>query len=206
MSLGKVDGQAGAARLLAAGHWATGECLEAVWDTIGAGTSDDPGAYQTAKDWWDRCPADRKHLGDRNPPAGALLRFSNGDADGHICYSLGGQNAASTDKPSAGLTGRTTIADIEASWGGRHYEGWTDWLGGWDVINLGTAPAAPSTTKGTEDMLIGIKGKAGARRGGTYYVAGGTAHYIGAGIPGGVPTFTDEGEIAALQSTISGLR
>jgi hypothetical protein len=119
-------------------------CLNAVWETSGAGTSDAPGAYQTAKDWWDRCPADRKHIGDRNPPAGALLRFSNGNADGHICYSLGGEQAASTDKPSAGLTGTTTITDIEHSWGGRHYEGWTDWLGGWDVI----------TAEGEDDMAV----------------------------------------------------
>lgn len=149
MSQGQVDGQAGAQRLLAALRWSTGMCLEAVWETIGAGTSDSPGSYQSAKDWWDRCPADRKRLGDRNPPAGALLRFSHGNSDGHICYSLGGESVASTDKPSSGLTGRSTITAIENSWGGRKYEGWTDWLGGWDVVNLGypTVPPIQQITK-----------------------------------------------------------
>jgi len=157
MSLGQVDGQAGAARLLAAGRWTTGMCLEAVWNTLGAGTSDSPGSYNTAKDWWDRCPTERKRVGDRNPPAGALLRFGNGNAAGHICYSLGGENAVSTDKPSSGLTGRTTISDIEQSWGGRTYEGWTDWLGGWDVVNLGyphvAAVAAESSIKAMEAII-----------------------------------------------------
>lgn len=154
MSLGQVDGQAGAQRLLDAGRWTSGMCLEAVWVTSGAGPSDSPGSYGSARDWWARCPEDRKHA-DRTPPAGALLRFSNGSADGHICYSLGGESAASTDKPSAGLTGITSISEIEHSWGGRVYEGWTDWLGGWDVKTAASAPpVAPAKTndEGEETM------------------------------------------------------
>jgi hypothetical protein len=70
------------------------------------------------------------------------------------------------------------------------------------------APAtSSSTTKGTEEMLYWIKGKAGARRGGLYRVVGNSASFVtGSGkCPVGVPQLIDEDQIKALQGQISGL-
>lgn len=64
----------------------------------------------------------------------------------------------------------------------------------------------PEGQKGADEMLLSIQGKAGARRGGLYVVVGGVATFVGGPLPAGVPHFTDEKQIAALQGRVSGLR
>lgn len=69
-----------------------------------------------------------------------------------------------------------------------------------------TNPDDGGILKGTDDMLIGIQGKAGVRRGGLFYVSGGVAKFIGPGVPTGIPIMTDEAEIQSLQSHVTGLQ
>lgn len=76
-------------------------------------------------------------------------------------------------------------------------------------------PSVPSTPPLTEPpatpgkdivMLIGIGGKAGARRGGTYQLnSNGTARYVGDQFLPGVPLVVDEKDIAMLQKAYKGL-
>ncbi|MBC9953227.1 N-acetylmuramoyl-L-alanine amidase [Leucobacter sp. cx-42] len=60
--------------------------------------------------------------------------------------------------------------------------------------------------EGDDMYLIQIKGKANARRGGLYAVIKGEAKFIGGTAPAGVPVFTDEAQIKALQAVIPGLK
>jgi hypothetical protein len=154
-----LDGPAGAERMLGFGTYTPGGmCLEAVWVAMRAPTSDAPGQYLLARNNWERAPESRKHHGDRNPPKGAILHFANpysASAAGHICISDGDGFAASTDQPSALRTGRVSISRIEGSWGGRVYLGWTDWLGGHNITNLGAdvAPVIPAEVSALIDWV-----------------------------------------------------
>lgn len=81
---------------------------------------------------------------------------------------------------------------------------------GWhfDVPGIFRTPPKAATTK-EDDMIINIKGKAGVRRGGLYYVSNGKATFIGSRSskrPGGFPMFVSETEIGRLQAKIKGLR
>ncbi|QDZ14252.1 hypothetical protein [Humibacter ginsenosidimutans] len=203
-----VNGSAAIAWMRAHGTNTPGDCLNTVWQAYGSHDSIGPhaGQYPDAIDGWNY--ATDKHAGDEQPPAGVPVYFgvspTRTDADraaGDVCISLGGGQLIATDAAGNGRIGITTITQ-RAAQTARPYLGWTGDFLGYTVTYTPTTNT--TTTKGT-DMLIGIKGKAGARRGGSYYVNGGVAHFIGAGIPAGVPTYTDEGEIAALQHVISGL-
>lgn len=143
----EMDGQAAARTMLSWKTYPSYRCLEAVHNAFPFEKSDEPGAYRNAIDEWNRCPADRRHPGDRNPPSGAILLFdlyvqSLGYNAGHIMIAYGGgENAVSTDRPTYGRIGMTTISDIERDWGGR-YLGWTNRIGGHTVITAATSPLA----------------------------------------------------------------
>ncbi len=76
----------------------------------------------TAHEHWTQIPASLKHGGDRSVPAGGLAFFHNGGA-GHVMISIGGGDFISNDIHGAGTYTRTTIAQIENSWG-EVYDGW----------------------------------------------------------------------------------
>ncbi len=78
--------------------------------------------FDTAYIHWQTTPDRFKHPGDRNPPPGALCFFKT-SAAGHACLSTGGGGIISTDWGCSGCLGRTSISQIEASWG--PYLGWT---------------------------------------------------------------------------------
>lgn len=73
-----------------------------------------------------------------------------------------------------------------------------------DLVGVGS-----SKGKDTEVSIINIAGKEHERRGGLYLVQGDQATFIGGRTvdhPGEYPMFTDEDEIARLQSKINGLK
>lgn len=63
----------------------------------------------------------------------------------------------------------------------------------------------PVSGQGEADMLIHIKGKVNARRGGLYFVSDGKATFLGGPVPAGVPLLSDESQIKALQTRVTGL-
>jgi cell wall-associated NlpC family hydrolase len=68
-----------------------------------------------------------KHRG-RDPRPGFPVFFSGGRF-GHIALSLGGDKIRTTDWPSKGRVGTTTIGELERRWG-KVYVGWTEDLNG----------------------------------------------------------------------------
>jgi hypothetical protein len=139
-----IDALAGAARMQGWSSYASGMCLEAVWNAYGSHPSTGPhaGQFPYALKGWQY--STKQHPGDRNVPAGAPVYFTaGGNGFGHIAISLGGNRVVSTDIPSAGRVGITTLEDIEHRWG-RTYLGWTGDFLGYDLVNLGggTAPAS----------------------------------------------------------------
>ena len=61
---------------------------------------------------------------------------------GHIMIAYGGgENAVSTDRPTKGKIGMTTISEIERDWDGT-YLGWTNRIGGHTVITAATSTLA----------------------------------------------------------------
>lgn len=118
---------------------------------------------------------------------------ANGSNDGvgphlHLTFWSG---QARTPTP-----GETPTQDFEASFTGGHPTGG------------GSAPFLP-TGKG-DDVIVSIKGKTGARRGGVFYITGGHATLLGRvdathAAPDGSVQLVDEGQIAALYASVSGL-
>jgi len=76
----------------------------------------------TAYAHWQAIPGSFKHAGDRSVPAGGLAFFSTSSA-GHVMISIGGGEFVSNDIHGNGTYTKTTIAQIENSWGA-HYLGW----------------------------------------------------------------------------------
>ncbi|WP_436036061.1 hypothetical protein [Microbacterium sp. LjRoot45] len=137
-----LDGQAAARKLLAKKVNRPLACLYEVFQIFPFKRSDAPNAYTSARVSWNRTPVSRRHVGDRNMPAGAVvyfkLRIEDGTVDpwpGHICLSLGGNRIVSTDWPTRGRIGATTIDELERKWASNEVEflGWTDWIGGHNV-------------------------------------------------------------------------
>lgn len=104
----------------------TRECfgVGALGDFDGDGDAD-------AVDQW--AAARIKNHDDRNPPAGVPMFWAGGSKGyGHAAVSLGGGRVRSTDRPTAGLVGDTTIEDIERSWR-MTYLGWSEDLYGNEI-------------------------------------------------------------------------
>lgn len=147
-----MDGQAAARRLLAKKTHPKWQCLNAVFWAFPFKVSDAPGEYDSARIQWERTPRARRRVGDRGVPAGAIVLFDlavDGTRDprpGHICISLGGNRVVTTDWPERGRIGIATIEQIEKKWNA-DYLGWTDVIGGHNVLVGPDPDAAPKPAK-----------------------------------------------------------
>ena len=116
-----------------------GMCLQQVrvWYEI-------PSKYGDATDAWTNALG--KHTGDRNPPRGAPVFWTGGSAGhGHIVMSLGNGQVRSTDWPSSGKVGTTTIDELSNKWGSLKYAGWAEGFNGvWIPELKGGATPPPS--------------------------------------------------------------
>lgn len=88
---------------------------------------------------WQRSIA--KHPGDLHPPAGVPVYWSGG-RDGHVALSLGNGMIRSTDWPSAGRVGTTSISTLSLAWG-KHYLGWAGDTWGRMLAKGGIVRATP---------------------------------------------------------------
>ncbi|MDJ1369973.1 LysM peptidoglycan-binding domain-containing protein [Gulosibacter molinativorax] len=159
----RLNGPAGADKLLAFATYPPGMCLEAVSKALGSYslTSDKPGYYTYALRVYERTPKSRLRS-DKRPPKGAVVFFSaSNNGYGHICLSYGGGKIVSTDIPQNGTIGVTTIDALASKWG-RRYLGWTDWMMGHDVL-LEAAPVpapnpkpVPKPTPASKSKLHGV--------------------------------------------------
>lgn len=144
-----LDASKAIARMKGFGTFRPGRCLEAVWRAFGAVASIGPhaGQYPYALKGWQY--SEKKHAGDRTVPAGAPVYFTAGsNGFGHVAISLGGNRVLSTDIPSAGLIGVTTIEAIEKRWG-RKYLGWTGDFLGHSLSKLGLSTTKPAASGAT---------------------------------------------------------
>lgn len=195
-----VDGMAAARTLQSYSPLAHhGACLYYVWKAYDAHGANTARSARYALDAWHM--SEGKHIGDWNPPAGVPVWFGAkpGSDAGDVVISIGGGRVVATDQPRYGVVGTCTIAE-RAALIDRPYLGWTE--------SIFDQPIAYEHTL-EEDMIVNIKGIRGKRRGGLYYVSGGKATFIGGRTwlkQGRYPMFTNETEIARLQSVISGLR
>lgn len=72
---------------------------------------------------WLSIAPERKHAGDRNPPAGALVFYAGGKY-GHVALALGDGRIVTTDLPTSGRIGVTELNAPEHAW--RYtYAGWS---------------------------------------------------------------------------------
>ena len=119
MSTTRTASQA-AARSLLYSRYTVGYCLNFVWNCISA-----PKSYgcPDANAAWTRAT---QKVRTGTPPAGAPVYFRGG-AHGHIAISLGGGRIRSTDWPTKGRVGTTTIGDLCREWYGSqsNYRGWS---------------------------------------------------------------------------------
>jgi hypothetical protein len=60
---------------------------------------------------------------------------------GHVALSLGGGKIRSTDWPSKGKVGTTTIATLNRTWTKQRYRGWSEDING---VRLPMTPGAPT--------------------------------------------------------------
>jgi hypothetical protein len=98
-------------------RWAVGMCDNFVANMYGFSAS----GYNTATDNWNATPANLKHPGDMNAPAGALMYWSGGD--GHVAISLGNGSIVSTDIGGNGTVTTAPASAITQKWG-KSYTGW----------------------------------------------------------------------------------
>lgn len=155
---GPLNGPKGAETLLGYGTYPPGMCLEAVSKAIGAywRTSDNPGYYTYALRAYETTPKHRLRT-TRNPPKGAIVYFSHSAWNnyGHICLSLGDGKIVSTDIPSNGRVGVTTIDGLAKAWN-RKFLGWADWLMGHEVTIANAPPKPAPKPKPTAHKLHGV--------------------------------------------------
>ena len=98
----------------------SGLCDHFVALAYGWGHSGDAYALKT----WDRALV--KHEGERNPPVGALVVWSQGtpNCQGHIALSAGGGCVISTDVPSHGRVDMQPFGWFDRHWHSFKYLGW----------------------------------------------------------------------------------
>jgi hypothetical protein len=77
--------------------------------------------YSTAAANWTATPANLKHPGDMQAPAGALMYWGGGD--GHVALSLGNGSIISTDIGGNGTVTTAPATAITSKWG-KPYLGW----------------------------------------------------------------------------------
>ncbi len=135
--LGGLDGAPGGsgsaiARALGTTTNKVGYCGQTVQGWLGGHGLHGPTAIAA----WDGAPASMKHTG--TPPAGVAVYFRGGKS-GHVALSLGNGMIRSTDWPSAGQTGTTSIQTLQLAWG-KKYVGWaSQYATGGKVNGPGTA-------------------------------------------------------------------
>lgn len=111
-----------------------GRCLAYVRTWLGIGSH-----WPTAARAW--FEADKRHPGDRHPPAGAPMFWTGGSHGfGHIALSLGDGDVRSTDVPHAGLIGTVPLDWFGTHWTNLHYEGWAEDLNETTIGYLSTTP------------------------------------------------------------------
>jgi hypothetical protein len=98
--------------------WAAGMCDNFVAKMYGFQNS----GYDSASVHWASLPAQDKHPGDMNAPAGALMFWGGGY--GHVAISDGQGGIYSTDIPSAGNVGHVQASYVSRVWG-KPYLGWS---------------------------------------------------------------------------------
>jgi hypothetical protein len=69
-------------------------------------------------------PPELRHLGDRNPPPGALVFWATGSRAGHVALYLGNGLIASNDIERPGAISIVSFSAVEQRWGAR-YLGWS---------------------------------------------------------------------------------
>ena len=84
----------------------------------------------TAKKHWAEIPAQYKHPGDTQVPAGGLA-FFNSSTSGHTMISIGGGKFLSNDIHGKGTYTETTISEIKSKWGQTYY----GWAQPWFSVN-----------------------------------------------------------------------
>jgi hypothetical protein len=80
-----------------------------------------------------------KHPGSKNAPIGKPVYWAGG-AYGHVALSLGGEKVRTTDWPSTGRVGTTTIDNLSKTWG-KQYLGWAGDAWGIKLKDGGILPA-----------------------------------------------------------------
>lgn len=85
-----------------------GWCLQFVYDAYQTGAGADIGVAPSAVDWWNAHP-DAQHLGDTNPPAGALVFWgpTSYNLYGHVAIAEGGDIVISSEERAT-----TNIHDV----------------------------------------------------------------------------------------------
>ncbi|MGQ0843482.1 MAG: hypothetical protein ACT4QF_05055 [Sporichthyaceae bacterium] len=77
---------------------------------------------RSAAAYWSTA-ADR-HIGDTNPPPGALVFWDTGHRDGHVALSAGNGTVVSTDIAGAGTVAAVALTTVTERWNAT-YLGWT---------------------------------------------------------------------------------
>lgn len=99
-------------------NWTVGMCDNFVANMYGFTNS----GYDSASVHWANLPAQDKHPGDSNAPAGALMFWGGGY--GHVAISDGQGGIYSTDIPTAGTVGHVPASYVSRVWG-KPYLGWS---------------------------------------------------------------------------------
>lgn len=118
------------------------QCLGFVRQAYGFGTTGTDDAGQA----WDK--SKKRHKGDKNPPAGALVYWETKSVADHVALSAGGGKVYSNDICEAGKICLASIEEITRKWG-CEYQGWAaDYCGKWDLPLTGSSPPAPAPKPG----------------------------------------------------------
>jgi hypothetical protein len=122
-------------------RWAVGMCDNFVANMYGFSSS----GYATALANWNATPANLKHPGDMQAPAGALMYWGGGD--GHVALSTGDGNIVSTDIGGNGTVTTAPASAITSKWG-KSYLGWSyPYFQGKEATNaLGSFTGSTSAT------------------------------------------------------------
>lgn len=112
-------------------RWASGMCLQFVRSCFGV-----PAVHPDASTAW----AATQHRHTSTPPAGVPVWWTGGRRGfGHVAISAGGGRIVSTDVPSSGRVGTTTIRALTSAWG-HTYRGWSEDINGYRVADFTQPP------------------------------------------------------------------
>lgn len=138
------------ANALAATRYPEGWCARWVRGLYGvgpAGDVDKDGDFDAVDSWRRATKRHRAAVDDVTPPAGVPVYWSGGSkGHGHIAITVDGWGAIeSTDWPSAGVVGSTTIDELTRKWG-LTYLGWSEDIHGQE-IPTGLPPRRPAEVR-----------------------------------------------------------